>query len=157
MIAGRAGRAMLAVALVVAGAACSSSPGPSTISVENVRIGAASAGRAAGVYGVIRQRGGPDRLVGVEAAAGPLSVMAAGVPMDGAHGAHSDVGLPLAVRPGSSVVFAPNGMHLMLPASDRARSVGEVVSLTFRFDRHAPVTVDARVVGLTELYDTAGT
>lgn len=149
----------LMLVLLVGLAGCSSGTGPSTIAIENVRIGESPAGRAAAVYGVIRQRGGPDTLIGVDSGTGPITVMAGGIPMDGGHGGHGDApaGFPLAVRAGSSLAFAPNGMHLMLPASPGARAIGDVVAITFRFERHAPVTVDARVVGLTELYDDAGT
>jgi len=152
---------VLPVVLVLGlvGTGCSSGSGPSSIAIENVRIGESPAGRAAAVYGLVRQRGGSDTLIGADTGVGPVTVMAGGVPMDGGHHGHGDApaGFPLDVRPGSSLAFAPNGMHLMLPASDRARTIGDVVAITFRFARHAPVTVDARVVGLTELYDDAGT
>jgi hypothetical protein len=46
----------------------------------------------------------------------------------------------LEIPPGGRVMLRPGDMHLMLIDVDRQLKQGELVTVTFRFERHAPVT-----------------
>jgi copper(I)-binding protein len=51
----------------------------------------------------------------------------------------------IVLRPGERVALQPGGYHLMLIGLERGLAPGETVTLTLRFDRAGPVTVQARV------------
>lgn len=143
-------RAALACVAAAVLAGCGTSGAPS-IAVEHLAA-SANAGRVSAAYGSLVNHGdAPDALVGASCTCAEsvsihrtdrrdgLSVM---VPAD-----------RLDLPAGERVALAPGGSHLMLEGLTGALAAGDVVEITFEFERSGSVTHEAEVVDPAELAD----
>ncbi len=152
---------VLALGLVLTSAACADeaeSTDRSAIEIVDPVIGETAAGRNAALYFSLVQRGGSDQLLNiVTARTDRVSVMGPSIDM----GTDSETsGFPIDIDPGSTIKFLPGGNHVMLEHVTEELTDGDTVTLTFTFERHAPITIVADVIPpaeLVELIDPKGT
>lgn len=145
---------VLAVSLVIIGAACARGPESSdrsTVEIVDPVIGEAAAGRNAALYFSLVQRGGSDQLVNIVTdGTDRVSVMGPSIDM----GADSETsGFPIDIDPDSTIKFLPGGNHVMLESVTEDFTDGDTVTLTFTFERHAPITIVADVIPPAELVE----
>jgi periplasmic copper chaperone A len=136
--------ALLIVAAALAG--CGSGSTRSAVTVDNaiVRLPAVP-GRPAAGYATVAVTEDRGALVGIS------SPQAKRVEMHETRqwGGKTSMRHILAVQQMShgDLVFEPGGLHMMLFDVDPGLRPGDRAALTFRFERGAPVTAPARVIG----------
>jgi periplasmic copper chaperone A len=152
-------RAALVLALVatLASGCGGAADAPLTAGTPELRISAAQssapiAGASQLVLTITNVGDGDDRLVGVETdAALAIELHRTVIEPDGRATMRM---LDAVLLPaGESVAFRPGGLHLMVVVPDERVVVGGTFRVTLRFERSAPVTLDASVVELLDLVE----
>ncbi len=101
----------------------------------------------------IENRGdGADRLIGADTdAALAIEIHRTVIEDDGR--AFMRLLEDVVIEAGETVRFRPGGLHLMVVVPDERVRVGGTFSVTLRFERSAPVTLDVEVVDLLDLVE----
>lgn len=105
-------------------------------------------GRPGAAYFTLTGGGQPTRLVSVEGPAATRIELHSNAMVGGHMEMHRLDGVVIA--PGQTVRFAPAGDHAMLFGVAPTLKPGDTTRLTFRFEKGAPVTVEARVTAGTD-------
>ncbi len=155
----RAGRVATALALAVLLAAGCGSEGPEGLGGGTPDLHVSSAQASVPVAGAsqlvlaIENRGdGADRLIGAETdAALAIEIHRTVIEDDGRAFMRllDDVVIPA----GGSLAFRPGDLHLMVVVPDERGRLGGTFEVTLRFERSAPLTLTAEVVGLLDLVE----
>jgi copper(I)-binding protein len=138
---------------VVAAALTACGGGPAgEVLVRDAVAGEAGAGAEVAVYFEV-ESGGGDAIVSVSSSAAAQWSLHELQPVEG-----GGIMMPsdrIALVDGVTVL-EPNGSHVMLSGLERPLVAGDVVPVTLRFDRHAPITIEVAVVPLYELAELVG-
>jgi copper(I)-binding protein len=137
---GGAMRHFLPLTLLACAAGCG--PAPSGIEVRGARIVASPGGAAA--YLSLVNHGPADRLVAIDAPQIGASSLHLTTLSDGVMRMRAaPVGVPLGA--GATVTLAPRGLHAMIMPA-RPLDPGTRAHLVLRFERHAPIPVEAAIL-----------
>jgi hypothetical protein len=122
------------------GAAAPTTSGGSSSSAAATTTPGATSGTASAASGSTTQTGPTTAATGIAGATGTPTATA---PSSAASGSGASLALP----PGTTLYFGQNSPHLVLTGLKRALTAGQVVRITFTFQRAGSVTVDAFVAG----------
>jgi len=120
-----------------------------TVSDAEVRLPIV-AGRPGAAYFTLTGGGQATRLVSVESPAAARIELHSNAMVGGHMEMHRLDGVP--VGAGEKISFAPTGDHAMLFGVAPTLKPGDTTRLTFRFEKGAPVTVEARVAAGTDAH-----
>ncbi len=142
--------AALLVVTVLVGACQSGTP---QLTVASVQASEPVSGSAQVALTITNDGDGDDELVAVETDAAIGIEIHETVVDDGQ--AVMERRDAVTVPAGGSVSFRPGGLHLMMIAPDDDVALGGTFPITLQFDRSEPITVEAEVVDLLDLSESA--
>ena len=142
--------AVSAVAAVVAATGCGTS-GPPRVELVDLAV-SANTSEISAAYGTLVNSGsGDDALVAVRCDCSAEVTLHHSEQLDGRSKMVSADRIELPA--GEQVVLVPAGSHLMLEKLTAELGAGDIVELTFRFERSGEISRDVAVVEPAELVD----